>query len=143
MIDHLLAQVENKNAESILGESGLAGQLNKMLAERMLMAALNHHLDTEDETGNHRNGSSQKTVLSPGGEMRLNIPRDRLGSFEPRLVAKHQRRISGFDDHVISMYARGMSVREIQGHLLELYGNDVSPDLISTITDEVMDEVTQ
>ena len=84
-----------------------------MLAERMLMAELSHHLDTEDETGNHRNGSSQKTVLSPGGEMRLNIPRDRLGSFEPRLVAKHQRRISGFDDHVISMYARGMSVREI------------------------------
>jgi putative transposase len=109
----------------------------------MLTAELIHHLANEDETGNHRNGSSKKTVLAPGGEMRLDIPRDRLGSSEPKLVAKHQRRMPGFDDHVISMYARGMSVREIQAHLLELYGTEVSPDLISTITDEVIDEVTQ
>jgi putative transposase len=143
LIDQLLAQVQNKDAESILGEAGLAGQLKKMLAERMLAAELTHHLASETDAGNHRNGTSQKTVIAPGGEMRLDIPRDRLGSFEPRLVAKHQRRMPGFDDHVISMYARGMSVREIQGHLLELYGTDVSPDLISTITDEVMDEVTQ
>lgn len=105
------------------------------------MAELRHHLDVEEENGNYRNGSNQKTVLSPGGEMRLNISQDRLGSFEPRPVAKHQRRTSGFDDHVISMYARGLRVRGIQGHLLELYDTDVSPDLISTITDEVMDEV--
>jgi transposase-like protein len=143
LIDQLLAQVQNKDAESILGESGLAGQLKKMLAERMLTAEMNHHLASEDATGNHRNGSSQKTVLVPGGEMRLTIPRDRLSSFEPKLVAKHQRRMPGFDDHVISMYARGMSVREIQAHLLELYGTEVSPDLISTITDEVMEEVAQ
>ena len=144
LIDQLLAQVENKDAESILGESGLAGQLKKMLAERMLTAELSHHLATEGEDSkNHRNGSSPKKVLTPAGELHLDIPRDRLSSFEPKLVAKHQRRMPGFDDHVISMYARGMSVREIQGHLLELYGTQVSPDLISTITDEVIDEVTQ
>jgi putative transposase len=143
LIDQLLAQVQNKDAESILGEAGLAGQLKKMLAERMLAAELTHHLANETDGGNHRNGTSQKTVLAPGAEMRLDIPRDRLGSFEPKLVAKHQRRMPGFDDHIISMYARGMSVREIQAHLLELYGTEVSPALISTITDEVIEEVTQ
>jgi putative transposase len=146
LIDQLLAQVQNKNAESILGESGLAGQLKKQLAERMLAAELTHHLDTEArqvQAGNHRNGSSKKTVITPSGELDLDIPRDRLATFEPQLVAKHQRRLAGFDDHVISMYARGMSVREIRGHLLELYGLQVSPDLISTITDEVLAEVEQ
>jgi transposase-like protein len=144
LIDQLLAQVQNKDAESILGEAGLAGQLKKMLAERMLTAELNHHLANEDAgSKNHRNGTSSKKVLTPGGELQLDIPRDRLSSFEPKLVAKHQRRMSGFDDHVIGMYARGMSVREIQAHLLELYGTEVSPDLISTITDEVLDEVAQ
>ncbi|MBQ5942193.1 IS256 family transposase [Massilia sp. AB1] len=144
LIDQLLAQVQSKDAESILGESGLAGQLKKMLAERMLAAELSHHLANEGEDSeNHRNGSSAKTVLTPAGELRLNVPRDRLATFEPKLVAKHQRRMPGFDDHVIGMYARGMSVREIQGHLLELYGTEVSPDLISTITDEVLEEVAQ
>jgi transposase-like protein len=146
LIDQLLAQVQKKDAESILGESGLAGQLKKQLAERMLNAELTHHLDTENKqgkAGNHRNGSSSKTVLTPGGELELDIPRDRQATFEPQLVAKYQRRLPGFDDHVISMYARGMSVREIQGHLQQLYGLNVSPDLISTITDEVLSEVEQ
>ncbi len=146
LIDQLLAQVQNKDAESILGESGLAGQLKKQLAERMLTAELNHHLASEvrqGKAGNHRNGSSRKTVITPGGELNLDIPRDRQATFEPQLVAKYQRRLPGFNDHVISMYARGMSVREIQGHLLELYGLEVSPDLISTITDEVLAEVEQ
>lgn len=146
LIDQLLAQVQNKDAESILGESGLAGQLKKQLAERMLAAELNHHLTTEavqQAAGNHRNGTSPKTVITPGGELQLDIPRDRLATFEPQLVAKYQRRLPGFDDHVISMYARGMSVREIQAHLLELYGLEVSPDLISTITGEVLAEVGQ
>lgn len=145
LIDQLLAQVQNKDAESILGESGLAGQLKKQLAERMLAAELSHHLATEavQAAGNHRNGSSSKTVIAPGGELQLDIPRDRLATFEPQLVAKYPRRLPGFDDHVISMYARGMSVREIQAHLLELYGLQVSPDLISTITDEVLAEVGQ
>lgn len=144
LIDQLLAQVQNKDAESLLGKNGLAGQLKKMLAERMLTAELNHRLANEAESGeNHRKGSSSKTVLTPGGEIQLDVPRDRLASFEPKLVAKHQRRMEGFDGHVISMYARGMSVRETQGHLLELYGTQVSPELISTITDEVMEEVVQ
>jgi putative transposase len=125
LIDQLLAQVQNKDAESVLGESGLAGQLKKQLVERMLTAELAHHLDTETRqgrTGNHRNGSSPKTVITPNGELSLDIPRDRLATFEPQLVAKYQRRLPGSDDHVIRMYARGMSVREIQGHLRELYG---------------------
>src|SRR6059058_1214024 len=108
LIDQLLAQIQNKDAESILGESGLAGQLKKQLAERMLAAELTHHLETETrdgKAGNQRNGSSPKTVITPAGEMELDIPRDRLATFEPQLVAKYQRRMPGFDDHVISMYA--------------------------------------
>ena len=146
LIDQLLAQVQNKDAESILGESGLAGQLKKQLAERMLAAELTHHLDTvakQGQAGNHRNGTSPKTVMTPNGELNLDIPRDRQATFEPQLVAKYQRRLPGFDDNVISMYARGMSVREITGHLQEIYGLEVSPDLISTVTDEVLAEVEQ
>lgn len=146
LLDQLLAQVSGKDAESLLGESGLIGQLKKQLAERMLAAELSHHLTSEaaDEgPGNHRNGSSAKSVLTPNGVLDLNIPRDRLATFEPQLVAKYQRRLPGFNDHVISMYGRGMTVREIQGHLAELYGLEVSPELISTITDEVMAEVAE
>ena len=146
LLDQLLAQVSGKDAESLLGESGLIGQLKKQLAERMLAAELSHHLTseaTDEGTGNHRNGSSSKTVITPNGALDLNIPRDRLATFEPQLVAKYQRRLPGFNDHVISMYGRGMTVREIQGHLAELYGLEVSPELISTITDEVMAEVTE
>jgi transposase-like protein len=147
LIDQLLAQVRGKDAESLLGESGLVGQLKKQLAERMLSAELSHHLKTEAEQApaepNHRNGTSAKTVMTPSGALALNIPRDRLATFDPVLVAKHQRRLPGFDDHVIGMYARGMTLREIRGHLLELYGLEVSPELISTITDEVMSEVAE
>lgn len=147
VIDQLLAEVEGKDTEAILGESGLAGQLKKRLAERMLAAELTHHLEQEaaqsEEGENCRNGVSPKRVLTPGGALQLEIPPDRLSSFAPKLVGKYQRRLPGFDDHVISMYARGMSVREIRGHLLELYGLEVSPDLISTITDEVLLEVKE
>src|SRR5512140_1001450 len=146
LIDQLLAQVRGQDAESLLGESGLVGQLKKQLAERMLAAELTHHLKTEAKSSgepNHRNGTSAKTVMTPNGALALNIPRDRLASFDPVLIAKHQRRLPGFDDHVIGMYARGMSVREIQAHLLELYGLEGSPQLISAITDEVMVEVTE
>lgn len=147
LIDQLLAHVKGKDAESLLGESGLVGQLKKQLAERMLAAELTHHLNTEASesaaVANHRNGSSPKTVATPDGPLALDIPRDRLSTFDPVLVAKHQRRLPGFDDHVIGMYARGMTMREIQAHLLELYGLGVSAELISTITDEVMTEVTQ
>ena len=151
LIDQLLSELKSKDAQSILGESGLAGRLKKQLAERMLAAELSHHLDSEAaaagenavNSGNHRNGSSAKTVITPNGALPLDIPRDRLSTFEPQLVVNPQRRLPGFDDHVIGMYARGMTVREIQGHLLEIYGLEVSPQLISTITDEVLDEVAQ
>ncbi len=106
LIDQLLAQIQNKDAESVLGESGLAGQLKKQLAERMLAAELTHHLESEAEqgkAGNHRNGTSRKTVITPNGELQLDIPRDRQATFEPQLVGKYQRRLPGFDDHVISM----------------------------------------
>jgi len=146
LLDQLLAQTSGKDAESLLGESGLIGQLKKQLAERILAAELSHHLASEaaeEKAGNHRNGTSHKTVLTPNGALDLQIPRDRLTTFEPQLVAKHQRRLPGFDNQVIGMYARGMTVREIQGHLAELYGLEVSPELISTITDEVMVEITE
>lgn len=147
LIDQLLTHVRGKDAESLLGRSGLVAQLKKQLAERMLGAELSHHLKTEaehsPELANHRNGSSPKTVITPEGALELKIPRDRLATFDPVLVAKHQRRLPGFDGHVIGMYARGMSVREIQGHLIELYGLEVSPELISAITDEVLSEATQ
>jgi transposase-like protein len=120
----------------------------KALIERALGAELGHHLGypagsgrPEDAT-NHRNGKSGKTVLTDDGPLRLEIPRDRAGSFEPVLIPKHERRFTGFDDKIIAMYARGMTVREIQGFLAEQYGTEVSPDLISTVTDAVMDEVT-
>jgi transposase-like protein len=149
LVDRLLAEVKGKDAESLLGESGLMGQLKKQLAERMLAGELSHHLKVEQavdgaaKPANHRNGSSPKTVMTPSGALPLDIPRDRLSTFEPQLVAKHQRRLPGFDDQVIGMYARGMTVREIQGHLLQIYGLEVSPQLISTITDEVLEAAAQ
>lgn len=149
IMDQLIEQFHGKDAADLLGTDGLAGQLKKQLAERILAAELSHHLKTESEkspTGkspNYRNGSSKKTVLTPEGKLELSIPRDRLSSFDPQLVAKHQRRLPNFDNNIISLYAKGMSVREIQRHLLELYGLEISPDLISTITDEVLVEVEQ
>ena len=146
LLDQLLAHVKGKDAESLLGESGLVGQLKKQLAERMLAGELTQHLRTEAAAGsvrNHRNGTSPKTVSTAEGALALDIPRDRLSTFDPILVGKHQRRLAKFDDHVIGMYARGMTVREIQAHLLQIYGLEVSPDLISTITDEVIEEVTR
>jgi transposase-like protein len=129
LIDQLLAQVQNKDAESILGESGLAGLLKKQLAERMLAAELAHHLTAEAEqgkSGNHRHGTSPKTVITSNGELNLDIPRDRQATFEPQLVGKYQRALPGFGDHVTSMYARGMSVREIQGHCVRPLQRDSS-----------------
>lgn len=119
----------------------------KALIERALHAELGHHLGypsdaqrPEDET-NQRNGKSSKTVLTGDGPLRLEIPRDRDGSFAPILIPKHERRYTGFDDNIIAMYARGMTVREIRAFLSEQYGTDVSPDFISSVTDEVMDQI--
>jgi putative transposase len=146
-LDKLLEGVDPSDPQSMFTDAGLFGQLKKALAERMLQAELTHHLEQQrnapEQTRNHRNGSSKKSVLAAETKLTLDIPRDRDGSFEPQLVAKHQRRLPGFDDKVISLYARGLPVREIQGHLTELYGLEVSPDLISTITGEVMDEVIE
>src|SRR5581483_2469016 len=115
---------------------------------RALGAELSHHLGyppgaaKSEEAGNHRNGSSGKTVQTEDGPLRIEVPRDREGSFEPLLIPKHERRFTGFDDKIVAMYARGMTVREIQGFLAEQYGTEVSPEFISSVTDAVMAEVT-
>jgi hypothetical protein len=113
--------------------------------ERILNTELDEHLDSDGAEGksNHRNGYSKKSVLTGTSKMTLSVPRDRAGTFDPKLIVKYQRRFPDFDDKIISMYARGMSVREIRGHLEELYGFDVSPDLISAITDAVLEEVVE
>ena len=145
LLYELLAGYERP--EDLLGEEGLFRQLKKALLERALGAELSAHLGYEKGdsagrgTGNSRNGYSSKTVLTDDGELELAIPRDRIGSFEPLIVPKGERRLDGFDDRIVSLYARGMTVREIQGHLQELYGVDVSPDLISRVTDAVLEEV--
>ena len=120
----------------------------KALIEASLNAELSHHLgyqpgaERPEAASNQRNGSTAKTILTDGGAMRINTPRDRDGSFEPLLVPKHARRFTGFDDKMIALYARGLTVREIQGFMAEMYGMEVSPDLISTATDAVLGEVT-
>ena len=123
-------------------------RFKKAIIERALGGELTHHLGyavggaKPEDTTNHRNGTSGKTVLTDDGRLVLDVPRDRAGTFEPRLIAKHERRFTGFDDKVIALYARGLPVREIQAFLGEMYGVEVSPDLISTVTDAVVAEVT-
>jgi transposase-like protein len=120
----------------------------KAFIERALSAEMSHHLGYEagqtkpEGVTNHRNGSSAKSVITDSGSVRIEVPREREGTFEPQLIGKHERRLTGFDDKIIAMYARGMTVREIQGFMAEMYAVDVSPDLISTVTDAVMGEVT-
>lgn len=145
ILDQLLAG--GLKATDLTGEDGLFRRLKKALLERALDAELTHHLGYEKGdpagrgSGNSRNGTSSKTLLSDDGEIEIEIPRDRAGTFEPAIVAKGQTRFDGFDEKIISLYGRGMSVREIQGHLAELYGTEVSPDLISKVTDAILDEV--
>jgi len=136
-----------KNPEDLMGEEGLLKHLTKLVVERALEAELTEHLghgkheSVANDNGNTRNGKSRKTLKGEFGELPIEIPRDRHGSFEPKLVPKHQTRWAGFDDKIISLYARGMTVREIQAHLEEMYGTEVSPSLISSVTDAVVDEV--
>lgn len=147
LLDELLAGVTSP--EDLTGDGGLFRQLKKALMERALGAELSQHLGYEKGepagrgSGNSRNGYSSKTVLTEEGQIELEIPRDRAGTFEPQLVPKGVTRLDGFDDKIISLYARGMTVREIQGHLKELYGTEVSPDLISRVTDAVLEEVKE
>ncbi len=147
ILDELLAGMSSP--EELMGDAGLFKQLKKALMERVLGAELTHHLGYEkgdpagQGSGNSRNGHSAKTVLGEDGEIDLAIPRDRAGSFEPRIIPKGVTRLEGFDTKVISLYARGLTVREIQGHLKEIYGTEVSPDLISRVTDAVLEEVKE
>jgi len=148
ILDQILAGGSLK-PEDLAGEDGLFRRLKKALLERALGAELTHHLGYEKGdpagrgTGNSRNGTSSKALLTDDGEIEIEVPRDRAGTFEPVIVAKGQTRFDGFDEKIISLYGRGMTVREIQGHLVELYGTEVSPDLISKVTDAILDEVRE
>jgi putative transposase len=142
LLDRLLA---GRDPQAALGKDGLVDELKRALAERALNAEMDYHLDGEAAEGraNSRNGYGQKTLLTDSGKLGISVPRDRLATFDPQLIAKYRRRLPGFDDKIVSMYARGMTVREIQGHLAELYGVDVSPELISAVTDAVLDEIAE
>ena len=147
MLDDLLADCQGP--EDILGESGLLKQLSTRLVERALAGELNHHLSHPEESPpapdggrrNSRNGYSKKTVQSTQGDLDLSIPRDRNGDFEPILVPKHQRRLSGLDEKILALYARGTSTRDISAQLEELYGANVSASLVSEVTDAVSEDV--
>jgi putative transposase len=145
LIDKLLADYEKP--EDLIGENGLLKQLTKALVERALQAELTTHLGYEKHdpeghhSGNSRNGVSSKRLKGDFGTVEIEVPRDRQASFEPKLVAKGQTRFQGFDDKILSLYARGMTTREIQGHLEEIYQVEVSPTLISNVTDAVIEEV--
>src|SRR5439155_14007990 len=147
LIDQLLAGA--RTPEEITGQGGLLQRLTKRLVERAMAAELSEQLGYErgqappGGAGNARNGMTPKTVHTEHGSVRLEQPRDRRGSFEPQIVPKHQRRFDGFDGRIVAMYARGMSVRDIQAHLAELYGVEVGHDLISRVTDAVLDDVRE
>lgn len=145
LLDQLVGTEWPMTAEQI---NATTMALKKALIERALGGELTHHLGyparaaKPEEAGNHRNGASAKTIRTDDGPLRIEVPRDREGSFEPVLIPKHERRFTGFDDKIVAMYARGMTMREIQGFLLDQYGTEVSPEFISSVTDAVMSEVT-
>jgi len=146
ILDQLLA---GRDPQEVFSRGGLVDELKKALSERILNTELDEHLDGERQEGrqegrsNRRNGTSPKTVLTGTSKVTLDIPRDRAGTFDPQLIARYQRRFPEFDEKIISMYARGMTVREIRGHLEEPYGIEVSPDLVSAVTDAVLEEVAE
>ena len=148
LLDRLM---EGRSPGDLFGKEGILSELTKALAERALTTEMEEHLgeeraeeapEGENRGPNRRNGSSRKTVTTDSGKVVLDIPRDRNGTFDPLLIAKYQRRFPEFDRKIISMYARGMTTREIQGHIEEIYGFEASPSLISAVTEAVMDEVT-
>jgi putative transposase len=156
MPDAPLAPVPSEILDQFVGQGPISPEeldaavrrFKKAMIERALGGELTHHLgypaggDKPDDTTNHRNGTGSKTVLTDDGPLAIAVPRDREGTFEPRLIAKHERHFTGFDDKILARYARGMTVREIQGFLAEMYSVEVSPDLISTVTDGIVAEVT-
>src|SRR5918912_117909 len=145
LLDKLLKDYQKP--DDLLGQDGLLQQLTKSLVERALDGELTHHLGYEkhdsagDNSGNSRNGTTPKTMKGKRGQVQIDVPRDRNSEFEPQRVKKGQTRFDGLDENIISLYARGMTQREIQGHLEEIYGVEISPSLISTVTDAVLDEV--
>src|SRR4029079_14269838 len=145
LIDNLLK--DYKKPEDLIGENGLLKQLTKQLLERAMAAELTEHVGYEKQdtsgnnSGNSRNGKSAKTMKGSFGTMPIEVPRDRNGTFEPQIIEKHQTRFTGFDENIISLYARGLSTREIQQNLEEIYHVEVSPALISNVTEEVIEEV--
>jgi len=147
LIDELLKGYQKP--EDIIGDNGLLRHLTKAILERALESELTHELGYKKHTrpakptGNSRNGTSAKTLKTDHGDLELSVPRDRTGELEPQIVKKGQRRFTDFDDKILSMYARGMTTRDIQGHLEEIYGVEVSPDLISTVTDGILSEVKE
>lgn len=147
ILDELIGNA--KSEEDLFGKDGLLKDLSRQLVERMLETEITHHLgydkhSTEGHnTGNSRNGKTKKTVKTGSGEIEINVPRDRKSEFQPILIEKRQRRLKELDAQVLSLYGRGMTIRDIQEHVSELYGTDISPDLISTITDAVLSEVTE
>lgn len=147
LLDELLKDC--KTQEDVFGKEGLLKQLVKGVVERALEAEMTEHLGYTknspdgNNSGNSRNGYTKKEVLSDQGPIPLDVPRDRNGRFEPQIVAKRQRRIPGFDDKILALYARGMSTRDIQAHLFEIYGTEVSPELISRVTDAVQEELLE
>ena len=144
LINQLLEQTP---PEDLLGENGLIKQFAKAILERALQAEMSTHLGHEpgesvsNEAGNKRNGTTSKTVQGELGKLEISVPRDREGTFEPQLVKKRQTRLRGLDTRIVNLYAKGMSTREIQSHLKEMYGVDVSAGLISNVTDAVNDEI--
>jgi putative transposase len=147
-LDQLLdGLLKGKTPQEILGQEGLLDQLTKRLVERALEGEMTAHLGYDKHAvegrnkKNSRNGRGRKRVKTATSEIEIEVPRDRQGSFEPQLVPKRRRRLPGFDDKVLALYARGMTTREIQGYLQELYGVEVSPSLISAVTDAVLEDV--
>ena len=145
LIDELLKGYQKP--EDLIGENGLLKQLTKQLLERAMSAELSEHVGYEKHdpagyhSGNSRNGTSEKTIKGSFGRVPIKVPRDRNGTFEPQIIEKHQTRFTGFDEHIISLYARGLTTREIQEHLGEIYGVEVAAATISNVTEEVLDEV--
>src|SRR5580704_2255295 len=148
LADQLLGRAQAEGAE-LLGPDGLLSQVTKVVLERALAEEMTGHLgyDKHDPagrgSGNSRNGTTGKTVLTDVGAVDLAVPRDRNGTFEPQIVRKGQTRLEGFNDRIIALYARGMTTRDIRAHLREMYDVDVSPDLISRVTDAVLDELAE
>ena len=147
VIDELLAGASSE--EEIAGPGGLLAELTKRLVERAMEVELTDHVGYEPHqeppggAGNTRNGTGPKTLITEHGKVQIDAPRDRDGSFQPKIVKKRQRRFVGFDEKILALYSRGLSVRDIRAHLAEMYGVEVSLDLISRVTDAVMDDVRE